>query len=321
MDFISLYYFNELSKDLNVTKTASRLFVAQQTLSNHIIRMEKEFNTNFFYRKPRLQLTDAGREMLVFARDVLSRRHEFVNVLADIEGEQHGQIRFGASVTNSRTCLPIALPAFAKEYPNVNISITEFNSAHLQQLLLNGELDMMLSAIDNTLPTLVSQLVMKDKVYLCASETLLKKYYGKKTANIKKKAINGIYVQDLKELPFFIVSPPNILGITTIKCFEKANFSPRIYFSSNNVTLSSTICSNNLAACFISQTNLINSLPTISKEVNIFPLMYNGNQVYHKRYLVHNSKQYLTKYMIRFQELIAQVFVNLSAKDLTKIIK
>lgn len=68
MDIISLYYFNELTKDLNVTKTAARLFISQQTLSNHIMRVETEFKTKLFYRKPKLMLTDAGREMLTFAK-------------------------------------------------------------------------------------------------------------------------------------------------------------------------------------------------------------------------------------------------------------
>ena len=31
MDLISLYYFQELSKDLNMTKTAERLYISQQT--------------------------------------------------------------------------------------------------------------------------------------------------------------------------------------------------------------------------------------------------------------------------------------------------
>ncbi len=41
MDLVSLYYFRELSKDLNTTKTAARLYITQQTLSNHIQRLEQ----------------------------------------------------------------------------------------------------------------------------------------------------------------------------------------------------------------------------------------------------------------------------------------
>jgi len=321
MDIISLYYFNELSKDLNITKTAARLFISQQTLSNHLMRMESEFKIKLFYRKPKLMLTDAGREMLSFAKSVLAEKQHFENTLADIEGEQLGHIRFGASYLNSRTCLPVVLPLFAKEYPNVSIDVTEFTSARLQQLLLNGELDMALTVINDNVPSLKTSLIMEDKIYLCISEDLLKKYYGKERKTLKEKALQGAYVKDFKELPFSIVSPPNILGVSISKCFEEASFSPKVYFSSTSVGLTSTICSNALSACFISQTNLINSLPSLSKKVNIFPLMYMGKEVYHRRYMVNNSRQYMTKYMLRFQELITNTFASIGATDLARAVK
>lgn len=321
MDIISLYYFNELSKDLNVTKTAARLFISQQTLSNHIMRMETEFKVKLFYRKPKLMLTEAGREMLGFAKNVLSEQQHFENLLTDIKEEQQGHIRFGASYLNSRTCLPVVLPLFAKEYPNVSIELTEFTSARLQQLIMGGELDMALTVINDNVPSLKTSLIMEDKIYLCVSEKLLKKVYDKKRKALKEKACYGAYVEDFKELPFSVVSPPNILGVSISKCFEEANFSPKVYFSSTSVGLTSTICSNALSACFISHTNLSNSLPILAKDVNIFPLMYKGKPVYHKRYLVHNSRQYMAKYMLRFEELITECFSKLGAKDLTRVVK
>ena len=45
MDLVSLYYFQELSKDLNMTRTAQRLYISQQTLSNHIHRLEQHYGT------------------------------------------------------------------------------------------------------------------------------------------------------------------------------------------------------------------------------------------------------------------------------------
>ena len=44
MDIESLYYFSELSKSLNMTHTANRLYISQQTLSNHIQRLENQEN-------------------------------------------------------------------------------------------------------------------------------------------------------------------------------------------------------------------------------------------------------------------------------------
>ena len=60
MDLESLHYFAELTKDLNMTQTAKRLYLSQQTLSNHIARLERYCGTALFYRKPRLSLTPAG---------------------------------------------------------------------------------------------------------------------------------------------------------------------------------------------------------------------------------------------------------------------
>ena len=68
MDLVSLYYFQELSKDLNMTRTAQRLYISQQTLSNHIHRLEQHYGCPLLYRKPTLSLTCAGEFVLSFAR-------------------------------------------------------------------------------------------------------------------------------------------------------------------------------------------------------------------------------------------------------------
>ena len=49
MDTISLYYFTEAAKDLNFTQTANRLFLSQQSLSNHISRLENHFGINYVW--------------------------------------------------------------------------------------------------------------------------------------------------------------------------------------------------------------------------------------------------------------------------------
>lgn len=60
MELISLYYFSEVAKDLHITRTADRLYVTQQTLSNHIARLEDYYGMPLFYRRPKLSLTTAG---------------------------------------------------------------------------------------------------------------------------------------------------------------------------------------------------------------------------------------------------------------------
>ena len=75
MDLVSLYYFSELAKDLHMTRTAERLFISQQTLSNHIARLEDYYGTSLLYRKPSLSLTPAGERVF----DFLDERQNFRN--------------------------------------------------------------------------------------------------------------------------------------------------------------------------------------------------------------------------------------------------
>ena len=182
MDIISLYYFKELSKDLNMTKTAERLFITQQTLSNHIIRLEKEYGVEFFHRAPKMTMTDAGRQMLEAARNILEEESKVRNIINDLKHQESGTLRFGASTQRSHNCLPAVLPAFSERYPKVNLHLTDAISPRLQELMLNDDLDLALTTVLNTHPLLTYEFVVPYRIYLCISERLLQKYYGKNTA-------------------------------------------------------------------------------------------------------------------------------------------
>ncbi len=96
MDMISLYYFSELARELHMTRTASRLFISQQTLSNHIQRLEEYYGTPLLHRKPALSLTTAGELVLAFADRI---NHEHINlkdILSDVAQQERGVLRFGA---------------------------------------------------------------------------------------------------------------------------------------------------------------------------------------------------------------------------------
>ena len=44
INFLNLEYFLVAAEELNFTKAAKKLFISQQSLSNHISNMEKEFD-------------------------------------------------------------------------------------------------------------------------------------------------------------------------------------------------------------------------------------------------------------------------------------
>ena len=61
MNHIGLYYFTVAAEELNITRAAAKLYISQQSLSEHIRKLEKQYDAVFFTRGGRLALTAQGR--------------------------------------------------------------------------------------------------------------------------------------------------------------------------------------------------------------------------------------------------------------------
>ena len=103
MDIVSLYYFSELARDMHMTHTASRMFISQQTLSNHIQRLEDYFGAQLLYRKPGLSLTTAGEFVLGFAEVVLKEQTNLKDILSDIAQQERGVLPMKRNLPPPRT--------------------------------------------------------------------------------------------------------------------------------------------------------------------------------------------------------------------------
>lgn len=84
LEIRSLRYFVAAAEELNFTRAAARLYVAQQALSREIQRLEARLGTKLFLRTTRrVTLTPDGERLLVRARDLVARHDA---VWADVHG-------------------------------------------------------------------------------------------------------------------------------------------------------------------------------------------------------------------------------------------
>lgn len=309
MDLISLYYFSELAKDLHMTRTANRLFISQQTLSNHIKRLEDSLNCELFERKPSLHLTCAGEAVLNFATHVNSEYVNLKDILSDITRQERGILRIGGSNLRLNACLPQILPEFSSRYPNIELRLTEANSPELEPLVLSGDLDfaIVLSVSEN--PNLAYHHLIDEPSYLCVADSLLSKYYGEQSQALKDAAIQGATVTQFAALPFCLNS--NRLGRHILKCFEAAHVYPKTYVMSSGTRISFALCAQRSAACFATQMRLVTQDALIPPGINIFPFYSDGKPVTQPLGLIYRKDRYLSRYATLFLELLKQYFANL----------
>ena len=309
MNLDSLYYFSELCKDMHITRTANRLFLSQQTLSNHLARLEEECGTPLLTRKPHLALTDAGEEVLRFARLVCHEQTNLKDVLAEIEKQERGVLRFGASPLRMNACMPAILPAFSARYPRVELRLTSLLSTDLVPLVLNGDLDFATVLSPEPDPLLIFEKLMDDPVYLCVSNELLEKYYGDEADHLKREGVRGADMKYYSRLPLSLSD--NRFGQTIAKSLEASGIHPVIYAMSYDTNLSLALCYESLAACFANHMRLATQIHAIPENINIFPSYDKGEKLTNALYLIRRKDRFLPHFAQLFLTLLRSYFADI----------
>lgn len=321
MDLESLYYFLETARDLHITRTAQRLHMSQQTLSNHIMRLEKYYGTKLFYRYPTLQVTSAGKEVLKFARKVHQDEINLKAVLVDTLKSDTGEITISASSPRFNYYLPNVLKKFSQEYPNVMIDLIDRTSDDSEILVQKNQVDFAVTVDTEASKLRVNvKATYEDPVYFCVSDKLLYKHYGEDMYELRGRAFrNGAQLEDFSRIPFLIVSPLGRMGRRISQCFDEAGYEPDIYLKAGYTTIMAPLCNAALAGCFTSHMNLARWNYQIDEDVNIFPLCFRGEPVLLKLCVIYSRQRYLNHHCRRFIDLLEEQFSVIGGENLARV--
>ncbi|MCF6410170.1 LysR family transcriptional regulator [Pseudalkalibacillus salsuginis] len=141
MDIRHLEYFSEVARHLSFTKAAATLHVSQPSISKAIKHLEEELGVSLFYRSKELELTDAGKAVLINAKSVLQAFHNLTSELTDIMELKKGEIRIGIPPIIGAAFFSKLISRFKEAYPLVVISLDEVGSKSIKQGVEEGSLD------------------------------------------------------------------------------------------------------------------------------------------------------------------------------------
>lgn len=209
MNFLSLEYFVVVAEELNITKASQRLFISQQSLSKHIIKLEDELNVQLFERQPAFELTYAGSRFLKTASKILDLKRQAVMEMDDITHHIRGELKIGISHTRGRVLLPKVLPNFAQSYPSIDITIKEGNSKELEDLLLHGKIDLLVGFLPVILDIAETIEIFEDRLLLVVPHKFMEKKYGDSTNEMIQQFKQGVSVEQFSDFPFLLVTPGN----------------------------------------------------------------------------------------------------------------
>jgi len=116
--------FVVLAEELNFTRAAARLHLAQQALSAQIQQCEERIGARLFARTTRsVELTAAGRALLERVPDVLAELDEALAAARQAARGETGRLTVGIAATGPLDLTPRVLREFTRERPNVAIAV------------------------------------------------------------------------------------------------------------------------------------------------------------------------------------------------------
>jgi len=144
-----LEYFIGIVDQGSFRAAAEACFVTQPALSSQIQQLERTLGIELFERSGRrAHLSEAGRRLLPRARTTIQAARDLVSDAQGLGEPLTGTLRLGVIPTVAPYLLPKLTPEVRKRYPDLRLLLHEAQTETLVRRLHNGELDLLLLALD-----------------------------------------------------------------------------------------------------------------------------------------------------------------------------
>jgi DNA-binding transcriptional LysR family regulator len=214
-----LRYFIAVAEELNFSRAAERLHMAQPPLSAAIRQLERELAVDLFARTTReVRLTDAGRAFLEGARRTLADADRAAEDAKRAGAGELGRLRIAFSWSTRFDTLPALGRAFRASHPDVELLAQEMWNARMPPAFRSGSIDVAVSLCPEIAAELELAAIRKERLVALLPES-------HPLAREEALPLSALADED------FIVFPRNIaprLHDAFVAIYRRAGFEPRL---------------------------------------------------------------------------------------------
>ena len=303
LNFLHLKYFLMVAEELNITRAAERLYISQQSLSNHIANMERELNVKLFTRSPKLSLTYAGDQLVQTATQILDLHSQFLTKVGDINRHYLGVLRVGISHTCGLALLPEILPAFREEFPLVEFALFEGNSIQLETELSHGRVDLIICFQPIILEGVKTVPLTEQQLMMVVPRTLTDQLFGAEAETVRERFSRGADISAFQDQSFILIKKGNRTRNIIDNYFNRYNFRPKLILETENTVttlamakagIGITICPELFLRAFPAAT-------AAKEDVDLFPLT--DPSTFSKLVVGYRGDRYLSHFGERFIDM------------------
>lgn len=241
MNFRSCKYFLTVCEMGTINAAARKLYISQQSLSQHIRRMEDEVGAQLFHRDNPLVLTEAGKCVQRAAQTVLAAMEQMDREIAGCLGTVPRQLTIGLLDYGTPEFLPTIIDLFMKKEPDITLQTRELMPGEP----LPKDIHLFISARELG-AEYKCEVIIADRLGVCVSDDLLKKVYGAQWRERRERLKQG-ELSALEGCPFMQHRNTPLQRLQDM-AFQNNNFTPNYLRVMGSVSAFSRMCANGQGA-------------------------------------------------------------------------
>lgn len=177
-----------------MSEAARMLYITQSSVSQAVASIEKEYGIILFERlSHNLYLTEAGRELLAYARNLTTIKNNMNEFLQNASGIK--TLKIGATVTVGTCVLCPILENVKKEHEGLVLEVSVANTHVLEDKLLKNQIDIGLVEGRVSGRDLISEDVIEDELLLACPEG--HRFYGRNSVRAEELKNENLILREL----------------------------------------------------------------------------------------------------------------------------
>ncbi|MDF3005363.1 MAG: Transcriptional regulator [Oscillospiraceae bacterium] len=236
-----------VAEEMSISRAALRACVTQQCVSDHIKRLEQQHNVKLFTRRPRFQLTEAGQTMLRALRNMQAMERAMNDNLKRWAQGTKGHLMLGIGTSRARAILPMVLPDYAQQFPEVEIDVVMDDTVVLAEKLRQGKVDLFIGVNPAHDEDFDFEPVCDDEICLIISEKLLRSAFPGNFQEILQKKVD---LAQWSHVPFSQNFSTSTASKMLIAYLDRSHTTLKIPYRISDTETQISLCAAGMCAAF-----------------------------------------------------------------------
>ena len=301
-------YFLTIAAEGSISKAAEKLYVSQPYLSQHVMRLEKEFGVKLLDRSQTpLCLTEAGRIYVNYLESGSRLDQKLISDFSELSHDREQTLRLALSSWRAGVLLPDVLPVYAQRYPQVRLDVMEYPTSELYRLILDDRAD--LAVMNTSLDTpdgMTTETIMHERILLAGNrrnpltgEFLDAKEHGEQ-----------IDLHALESERVVLMRPGTVLANRVRNYLDREQVALRRVTYSTNAATALGLVARNYGFCFLNETG-VRSAP--GDELAFFS--FDTSDMAHPLCAVYKSSSYLRPIARAFIDVTTEFYASVFSES------